>query len=628
MNRLRLTQAILVCLAMTATTTWTAVSPAAQNTLTTAEKQSGWTLLFDGQSLDHWRNYRKDEVSDGWKIVDDAITWTRKGAGDLITKQEFDSFELVLEYKISEAGNSGLMFHVTEELPAPWQTGPEIQIQDNVKGHDPQKAGWVYQLYPAEMDATRPAGEWNQLRIRITPEQCIVYMNGVRYSRFQKGSADWDKRVAASKFAKYEQFGKPTKGHIVLQDHGNEVAFRNIKIREIRPGEDYDPVDGTAKLQPAVAFPKLTWAGWEPINEQGKSIPLRPIVLTHAGDGSNRIFVATQRGVVHVFPNRPDVEKTEIFLDLQDRVSYDDKQNEEGLLGLAFHPKFAENGQLFIYYTSKHAPHTSIISRFQVKANDSAAADPASEQEIMRIEQPFWNHNGGTIAFGPDGYLYVALGDGGAGNDPLGNGQNPLTLLGSILRIDIDSKQGGRAYSIPADNPFAEAPAKGAPEVWAYGFRNIWRMAFDRQTGLLWAGDVGQDLWEEINIIERGGNYGWNLREGKHMFGPNGSEARKDLIEPVWEYDHQVGRSITGGCVYRGKKLPEISGAYIYADYVSGKLWALKFDHEKREPIANLSIPSQKTPVISFGEDEQGEIYFLTVTANGQGIYQFEKTGK
>jgi glucose/arabinose dehydrogenase len=377
-------------------------------------------------------------------------------------------------------------------------------------------------------------------------------------------------------------------------------------------------------IQPQRAFPNLKWTGWSPVSEAGLAEPLRPIVLTHAGDGTNRVFVATQRGVIHVFPNRQDVEQTQIFLDIQPKVVYNDKQNEEGLLGLAFHPKYKQNGEFFIYYTTTDAPHTSVISRFRVSKSDPNRADADFEEEILRIQQPYWNHNGGTIAFGPDGYLYVGLGDGGSGKDPHGHGQNLKTWLGSILRIDIDRKDEGRNYAVPKDNPFV-GRTDALPEIWAYGLRNVWRMAFDRETGTLWASDVGQDLWEEINLIVRGGNYGWNLREGKHPFGPKGSPARPDLIEPIWEYDHEVGKSITGGHVYRGRKLPELAGLYLYADYVTGKLWALKYDEQKRQVTANHSIPSEKLPVITFGEDEQGEVYFTIVSPSGEGLFRFAR---
>jgi hypothetical protein len=212
------------------------------NKLTPEEAQAGWKLLFDGETTKGWRNYKQDKISDGWQVVDGALTRAANGAGDIITDDQYDAFELSLEYKISKGGNSGIMYHVTEEGATPWQTGPEIQVQDNKDGHDPQLAGWLYQLYQPEIDkatgkpidATKPAGEWNKLTILITPEKCVHTMNGVKYVEYVKGSKDWDQRVAKSKFGKMERFGKPTKGYISLQDHGNEVAYRNIKIREVK----------------------------------------------------------------------------------------------------------------------------------------------------------------------------------------------------------------------------------------------------------------------------------------------------------------------------------------------------------------------------------------------------------
>ncbi len=354
----------------------------------------------------------------------------------------------------------------------------------------------------------------------------------------------------------------------------------------------------------------------------------RPVILTHAGDGSGRLFVVTQQGIVNVFPNRQDVKPSEVktFLDIREKVVYKDTENEEGFLGMAFHPKFAENGEFFVYYTSTQAPpHTSVISRFRVSKDNPDQADPNSEEEILRIPQPFWNHNGGTIVFGPDGYLYVGLGDGGAANDPQGNGQNLKTLLGSILRIDVDNTQGDLKYAIPKDNPFVNRKdARG--EIYAYGIRNIWRMAFDRKTNVLWAADVGQNLWEEIDLIVPGGNYGWNLREGTHKFGEAGVGPREDLIEPIWEYHHNIGKSITGGHVYRGQKVPALDGMYLYADYVSGLVWALDYDAKAKKLKANYLIPVAESvslknmPVITFGEDEEGEVYF---TDTFGAIYRF-----
>ncbi len=391
------------------------------------------------------------------------------------------------------------------------------------------------------------------------------------------------------------------------------------------PGFEVD--SSPLPLETEVAFPKLRWTGWQGETDQGKINPLRPIVLTHAGDGSNRVFVATQHGVVHVFRNDPSVTQTAIFLDIQDRVRYSDDQNEEGFLGLAFHPKFQQNGEFFIFYTPKKERLVNIVSRFRVRKDDPTRGDPDSEEVVLRFKKPFWNHDGGTILFGPDGYLYITHGDGGAANDPFDNGQKTDSLLGKILRIDVDSperRSREKNYAIPKDNPFVNRPNHAA-EIWALGLRNVWRMAFDRATGRLWAGDVGQNLWEEINLIEKGGNYGWNRREGLHPFGPRGTGPRPEFIDPIWEYHHDIGKSITGGGVYRGKRLPELDGHYLYADYVSGKIWALRYDEAKKQVVANRPIKDRNLPILSFGEDEQGEIYLLTTTTTGQGIYRFRR---
>jgi glucose/arabinose dehydrogenase len=387
------------------------------------------------------------------------------------------------------------------------------------------------------------------------------------------------------------------------------------------PGQEVD--ERPMPLKTAVAFPKLQWTGWESGADTGKTVALRPILLTHAGDGSNRVFVATQHGVVHVFPNDREATKTTIFLDIHQRVFYDDNENEQGFLGLAFHPNYKKNGEFFAFYTRKK-DKLNVVSRFRVRRDDPNRADPDFEEELLRIKRPFWNHDGGTICFGPDGYLYVALGDGGAANDPFGNGQKLNTLLGKLLRIDVNQKSKSFNYAIPPDNPFV-GRTDARPEIWAYGLRNVWRMAFDHKTGVLWAGEVGQNLYEEINLIVRGGNYGWNRRESLHPFGPRGSDVRKDMIEPIWEYHHDIGKSITGGAVYRGQRIPELQGMYLYADYVSTRIWALRYDEEKKRVVANRPIRDPKIPVMSFGEDEKGEQYFMSYTNTGQGIYWFVK---
>jgi glucose/arabinose dehydrogenase len=388
------------------------------------------------------------------------------------------------------------------------------------------------------------------------------------------------------------------------------------------PGAEVD--DTPLPLEPAVAFPNIKWAGWTGMTEKGTVLPFRPILLTHAGDGSNRNFVIVQQGLIHVFPNDQKATESKVFLDIRDKVRYSDNENEEGFLGLAFHPQYKKNGEFFVFYTDKKAKLTNVLSRFKVSKDDPDKADPDSEEELLRFPKPFWNHDGGTLCFGPDGYLYLTHGDGGAANDPQNNGQNLKTLLGKVLRIDVDKKENGKNYAIPKDNPFVNNK-EAAPEIWAYGLRNIWRMAFDKKTGKLWASDVGQNLYEEIDIITKGGNYGWNLREGLHPFGNKGVGPRPDLIEPIWEYHHDVGKSMTGGTVYRGTRLPELEGAYLYGDYVTGRIWALRYDEQKKRVVANRPIRDRSLPIYSFGEDEKGEVYFLTQTNNGQSIYWFVK---
>jgi CubicO group peptidase (beta-lactamase class C family) len=431
--------------------------------------------------------------------------------------------------------------------------------------------------------------------------------------------------VPADAFAAMGKFDNdmlivPSLDMIVIRQVGDDSAHtRQMKIGELfalaasavnDKSLSLDVPETASNVECVKAFPKLRVD--------------RPILVTHAGDGTGRVFVPSQQGIVHVFPNDPGVEEPNTFLDIESRVVYQDKENEKGLLGLAFHPRYRENGQFFVYYTPAGTPkpHTVVVSRFRVSKDDPGRADPDSEERLLQIVHPFWNHKGGTLIFGPDGCLYVAVGDGGLANDPYGNGQNLKTHLGKILRIDVDHVDPGKKYAIPKDNPFAGQGDKALGEIWAYGLRNPWRIAFDRQTGTLWCADVGQDLWEEIDLITKGGNYGWSVREGVHRFGLHGVDPRPDLIEPIWEYHHEVGKSITGGQVYRGKQLPQLVGCYLYADYVAGKVWALKYDEQKKTVLANYSIRGNISPIMSFGEDEQGEVYYTTDA--GQ-IYRFRQ---
>ncbi|MEZ4783162.1 MAG: PQQ-dependent sugar dehydrogenase [Candidatus Kapaibacterium sp.] len=349
----------------------------------------------------------------------------------------------------------------------------------------------------------------------------------------------------------------------------------------------------TIDVELVPAFPNLT-------------IPL-PTDIQNAGDGSNRLFVCEKTGLLHVFPNDPNVSETTLFLDLRGQIA---TQSEMGLLGLAFHPNYKENGFFYLNYNVQRGnKFYTIISRFSVDSEDPNKADINSEVIMMEIEQPFQNHDGGQIAFGPeDGYLYIALGDGGSGGDPLNSGQDLRSPLGKILRIDVDNPddENGKNYSIPETNPFA-TNSEYVQEIYAWGLRNPWRFSFDQPTGRLWAADVGQDKWEEVNIIEKGGNYGWRVTEGWHCYDPNNNCDSIGLIGPVWEYSHSVGQSITGGYVYRGSNVPALTGMYIYGDYGSRRIWAL--DYKSEADVTNSSIVNTPFAIYTFGVDENNELY-------------------
>ncbi|MGA1392562.1 MAG: PQQ-dependent sugar dehydrogenase [Phycisphaerales bacterium] len=296
-----------------------------------------------------------------------------------------------------------------------------------------------------------------------------------------------------------------------------------------------------------------------------------------------------------------------VFMDITDRVNFG--SNEEGMLSLAFHPKFATNGRFFAYYTAKD-PRRVVISEFTLDESRTKGV-PGSEKTILEIPQPFWNHNGGTIAFGPDGMLYAAIGDGGAAADPQGHGQNLGTLLASVVRIDVDDVPEGRAYGIPADNPFVDR-AGARPEIWAYGLRNVWRMSFDRKTGELWAGDVGQNKYEEIDLVVKGGNYGWNRREGFHPFGrAEGPEPADPFIDPVVEYPRNEGVSVTGGHVYRGP-VKALDGVYLYADYAMGTIWGLRRAPDGRVVGPEVLVRRPGSLISSFGEANDGTLFITT----------------
>jgi glucose/arabinose dehydrogenase len=336
-----------------------------------------------------------------------------------------------------------------------------------------------------------------------------------------------------------------------------------------------------------VAFPALSFS--------------RPVDLQDPGDGSGRLFVVEQAGVIRLFPNSPAARKAEVFLDI--RALVDDAGNEEGLLGLAFHPDFRDNGFFYVNYTAS-GPDRTVIARYRVNPRQPERADPGSAVEILSFEQPFSNHNGGQLAFGPDGYLYIAVGDGGSAGDPLGHAQNRATLLGSLLRIDVDAPAGDRAYGIPPDNPYAGNTRGWREEIFAYGLRNPWRFSFDPPTGRLWVADVGQNAFEEIDLIIPGGNYGWNIMEGDHCYLQTDCDPA-GLIPPVWEYGHSQGRSVTGGFVVRGGSA--LDGAYVYGDFVSGRIWALRLDGQGG-PLNELLLESGLN-ISAFGRDAGGGLY-------------------
>lgn len=329
----------------------------------------------------------------------------------------------------------------------------------------------------------------------------------------------------------------------------------------------------------------------------------RPLDLQHAGDNSGRLFIVEQPGRIYVLQNEKAKEK-ELFLDIENLVN--DSGNEEGLLGLAFHPDFEQNGYFFVNYTDNDG---TVISRFKVSGNKNKA-EPDSQLILLKFNQPYANHNGGGMAFGPDGYLYIATGDGGSGGDPLDHGQNRKTLHGNILRIDVDKQDTGLNYAIPKDNPFIENTEGFREEIYAYGLRNPWRFSFDSLNGNLFAADVGQNAVEEINLIEKGKNYGWNIMEGTKEFSPDSNIDLNTLEPPIYEYLHPLGRSITGGYVYRGQEYKELEGLYIYGDFVSGIIWALDYE-EGKDPV-NISLAETNLRISSFGLSETKELYLTS----------------
>lgn len=364
----------------------------------------------------------------------------------------------------------------------------------------------------------------------------------------------------------------------------------------------------TPEFARVTSLPPADSAVWQPIAEGLNN----PIGIANAGDGSGRLFILEQAGVIRILQGGTIL--ADPFLDISRQVGC---CGERGLLGLAFHPRYVENGQFFVNYTDRDG--NTVIARFEVSPDNPNRANPESEQRLMYVRQPYPNHNGGAIVFGPDGYLYLGLGDGGSGGDPQGNGQSTSTLLGKILRIDVD---GGDPYAIPADNPFVNGG--GLIEIWAYGLRNPWRIAFDSLTGDLYLGDVGQNAWEEINFLPAssppGVNFGWNYREGAHPY--QGSPPPDlDLVDPVAEYSHDQGCSVTGGVVYRGAALPTWQGVYLYGDYCSGKVWGLV--RNPADAWVNGLLFETSATITSFGTDEASEVYLADYSGR---IFRLEPT--
>lgn len=349
-----------------------------------------------------------------------------------------------------------------------------------------------------------------------------------------------------------------------------------------------------------------------------------PLDIQNAADGTNRLFIAEQRGVIHVLNDLPSAQTNEIsqrnatssvFLDIEDQVL---EGGEQGLLGFAFHPDFANNGYFYVSYTTNN-PRRSVISRFNVSASNTNVADIQSEVILFEVPQPETNHNGGQLAFGPqDGYLYISMGDGGSGGD---ESQDLTSLLGTIIRIDVDNPQGELNYGIPPSNPFANNNSGFREEIYAYGLRNPWRIAFDTVSGMLWSGEVGQNSREEINIINNGSNYGWPIVEGTLCFDPPSGCNPSNFELPVLEYGRNQGGSVIGGVFYYADEFPELFGMYIYADFISGRVWAL--EHDGVNLVLNSEL-LQFSPfsIVAFGLDEQEKLYIASFDGN---IYRLER---
>lgn len=371
------------------------------------------------------------------------------------------------------------------------------------------------------------------------------------------------------------------------------LAFVTYALLDQRSSENTQklPIDNLIEIE--VVFPNILLE--------------RMVYLTHSGDDSKKLFLVSQKGKILTFDGSNKSDKGELFLDISQKISTGG--NEEGLLGLAFDPNYSNNKRFFVYYSAAN-PRRSVLSMFTTQENDTSKADLDSEIVILEIPQPYKNHNGGAIAFGPDGNLYIGVGDGGSAGDPKNFAQNKNSFLGKILRINVEDASESIPYQIPSDNPFVNAEDV-KKEIWAFGLRNPWRFSFDSENGDLWAGDVGQSDYEEINLIRKGGNYGWNVMEGTHCYKPRQSCNQSNLENPIFEYSSRANAncSIIGGYVYRGSKVSNIKGKYIFGDYCTGKIWSLD---PKNPTNAELLIDSS-LKITSFGESSDGEIYIISM---------------
>ncbi|SIO21009.1 Glucose/arabinose dehydrogenase, beta-propeller fold [Carnobacterium alterfunditum] len=335
----------------------------------------------------------------------------------------------------------------------------------------------------------------------------------------------------------------------------------------------------------------------------------QPLHYTTADDGTNQVFVVERTGKIKVFENEEEATEAKVVVDLSTKIDFNGQ--EKGLLGLAFDPEFEENGYFYVNYTTKE---TTVISRFTTDPTNVAEVDLTSEVILLEFPQPYANHNGGHLAFGPDGYLYIATGDGGSGGDPQRNAQDLTKIYGKLLRIDINAADGDKNYGIPDDNPYSDNTTGYVEEIFAYGLRNPWKFNFDEKRDLLIAADVGQNAMEEINLIEKGGNYGWNIMEGTLEHRASDEADMTELEAPIWEYDHSLGQSITGGYTYYGEENPSLDGVYLYGDFITGKIWGLWLDEDQQ--VENVELADTELMISSFGVDEQGEL--IIVDFNGK----------